>query len=182
MLATQNEEIDVQVKPSTRSETIPLGDYKEGRKTVENLKPETVLIIYSIFKSLKKNSYTIFWSRTPPPPSFFPNPTYPTCSIFLFKTNKTKKEKHTHTPGVGESTWTPTSSYYSYLQLIPADKEEITFPQCSPGYINHTLGPSPWPRVFSQNKGNSLLFFHFLRLNFLNEHLEINIFTWLKIK
>lgn len=60
MLATQNEEIDVQVKPSTRSETIPLGDYKEGRKTVENLKPETVLIIYSIFKSLKKNSYTIF--------------------------------------------------------------------------------------------------------------------------
>lgn len=32
MLATQNEEIDIQVKPSTRSETIPLGDYTEGRK------------------------------------------------------------------------------------------------------------------------------------------------------
>lgn len=35
MLPTQNEEIDIQVKPSTRPETIPLGDYIEGRKTVE---------------------------------------------------------------------------------------------------------------------------------------------------
>lgn len=65
-------------------------------------------------------------------------------SLKQTKIRNTETHTHTNTQRGGNQHELLPLANISYLQLIPADKGEITFPQCSlTGYINHTLGQAP---------------------------------------